>query len=446
MDQRRIRRLNNIPAEPGNVCYWMSRDQRVEYNFALKYAQEYALEFKSKLFIVFNVTTSFLSAALRQYDFMLRGLYKLNESLKYYNIPFYIMIGEPKENIPAFLNTHNIKLLVTDFDPLKIKRRWKKEVNEKINIPMIEVDTHNIVPAFYVSDKKEYGAYTIRRKILKVLDEFLYENCEIEKHPFNNLKFNRFDPSKIINELLVSKTPAPTKNFLPGAEEGRLKLKDFIENKLNFYHLYRSNPNFDVQSDLSPYLHFGMISAKEVALSVKSSENPQEAKNAFLEELIIRKELADNFCLYEDNYDNINGAPDWAIESLIKHNTDKRDHIYKLEDFENAKTHDRLWNACQIQMVEEGKMHNYLRMYWAKKILQWTESVEDALNIAIYLNDKYELDGRDPNGYTGIMWSICGVHDRPWKERNIFGKIRYMSYEGCRKKFNVDVIVKRYNG
>ncbi len=177
---------------------------------------------------------------------------------------------------------------------------------------------------------------------------------------------------------------------------------------------------------------------------VLRSDIPKQAKEAFLDELIVRKELSDNYCLYEENYDNFSGLPDWAKNSLKKHQKDKRKYVYKTEDFESARTHDPLWNAAQRQMCNEGKMHGYLRMYWAKKILEWTETPEEAISIAIYLNDKYELDGRDPNGYTGIMWSIGGLHDRPWKERDVYGKIRYMSYEGCKRKFDVERVIKRY--
>ncbi len=441
---RRVRRLNNIPLEAGSVCYWMSRDQRSTYNFALKYAQEYALEFKAPLFVVFNIVPSFLNASLRQYEFMLKGLLMLKKSLENLNIPLLILFGDPKDTIPKFIEDYKIRLLITDFDPLRIKKRWKNEVCHKIKIPFLEVDTHNIVPAFFVSDKKEYGAYTIRKKIMSRLNEFLYEPANIERHPYNSSISKDMERQELLSRLRIDSKPAPVGKFLPGEEAARVVLKDFIENRLRFYHEKRSDPNFDCQSNLSPYLHFGMIASQEAAIMVEKSDNPQEAKKAFLEEIIVRKELADNFCFYEENYDNLSGAPAWAAESLEKHKNDKRAYIYSLDELEQAKTHDPLWNASQIQMVEEGKMHNYLRMYWAKKILEWTENVETAIEIAVYLNDRYELDGRDPNGYTGIMWSICGVHDRPMVERKIFGKIRYMSYNGCKKKFDVASFVRRY--
>jgi len=175
---------------------------------------------------------------------------------------------------------------------------------------------------------------------------------------------------------------------------------------------------------------------------IKYESDYPESVADFLEELIVRREIADNFCLYNANYDSFNGFPEWAQKSLNVHKNDKREYVYSLEELEYAKTHDNLWNAAQLEMVKKGKMHGFLRMYWAKKILEWTRSPEDALNFAIYLNDKYELDGRDPNGYTGIAWAIGGVHDRPWKERHIFGMVRYMRYEGCKRKFNIEKYIQ----
>jgi len=165
---------------------------------------------------------------------------------------------------------------------------------------------------------------------------------------------------------------------------------------------------------------------------------------SFIEEMVVRRELADNFCHYNEQYDSLAGAAQWAQDSLAKHAGDPREYVYTQAQLENAETHDDLWNAAQLQMVEVGKMHGFLRMYWAKKILEWTESPEEALRIAIYLNDRYELDGRDPNGYVGCMWSIAGVHDMGWTERQVFGKIRFMNYDGCKRKFDLPGFVKQF--
>ena len=213
---------------------------------------------------------------------------------------------------------------------------------------------------------------------------------------------------------------------------------NFLNHKLKDYLKVRNNPCLDGQSGLSPYLHFGQLSPQRLAFMISSSELPADTKETFLEELVVRRELSDNFCYYEPAYDRFEGFPDWARKSLDLHRNDKREHLYSLVELEDGKSHDTLWNACQQDLIQSGKLHGYLRMYWAKKILEWTVDPETALEYAIILNDRYSLDGRDPNGYTGIAWSIGGVHDRAWAERSVFGKVRYMNEAGCRRKFDVD--------
>ncbi len=268
--------------------------------------------------------------------------------------------------------------------------------------------------------------------------------------PSENLSFEQINKFKDFDDILrilkVDGSVLPTESFEPGSTGGFKALQQFLEHKLRSYDRFRNDPTIDGTSNLSPYLHFGQIAPQRVALEVgKLSGLYTDAVSSFLEELIVRRELADNFCLYNEEYDSMKAFPRWARETLEKHLDDKRTHIYELCDLENAQTHDELWNAAQLQMVKTGKMHGYMRMYWAKKILEWTETPQRALEYSIYLNDKYELDGRDPNGYAGIAWAIGGVHDRPWIERDVFGKIRYMSYEGCKKKFDVKEYVSKYS-
>ncbi len=226
----------------------------------------------------------------------------------------------------------------------------------------------------------------------------------------------------------------------PGEAAARAQLSDFLSRRLHRYDSDRNDPTLDGQSNLSPYLHFGQISAQRAAIQALAGTADT---TSFLEELVVRRELAENFCYYNPNYDSVAGFPDWAKETLRSHERDRREYLYSILELEAARTHDDLWNAAQKEMQCLGKMHGYLRMYWAKKILEWTKSPADAMRIAIYLNDRYELDGRDPNGYTGIAWSIGGVHDRAWKEREIFGKVRYMSYNGARAKFDVKAYINK---
>jgi deoxyribodipyrimidine photo-lyase len=268
----------------------------------------------------------------------------------------------------------------------------------------------------------------------------------LAEHPFHlPSNYSVTDLTGLLEEFNMGWDVEEVSGIKPGTKAGMKILRDFVGNKLSSYAAMRNDPEGDGQSNLSPYLHFGQLSAQRVALEVISKGGSSESKEAFLEELIIRRELSDNFCFYNEHYDSLEGFPAWAKETLNKHRRDRRPYLYSLSEFENANTHDDLWNAAQLQMVKRGKMHGYMRMYWAKKILEWTESPEEALEVTIYLNDRYELDGRDPNGYAGIAWSIGGVHDRAWGERNIFGKIRYMSYLGCKRKFDTDAYVKHWS-
>jgi len=444
MNLKRVRIIKEGKIGKGPVVYWMSRDQRARDNWALLFAQKIAIENKLPLAVAFCLAPSFLNATIRHYGFMIRGLQEVESTLRKKNISFHLLTGKPDEEMISFLKENLIGALVTDFDPLRIKRQWKDNVAAKINIPVYEVDSHNIVPCWTASPKQEYAAYSFRPKISRLLPEFLDNFPRFRKHPFTAANcFTLVDWGKVMKTLNVDHSVAETDWIVPGESAALKALKNFIYNKLRGYTGSRNDPVKDGQSGLSPYLHFGQLSAQRVALVVDSAECPAGSKDAFLEELVVRRELSDNFCYYNDRYDSFQGFPEWARRSLNAHRKDKRDFIYSSREFENAQTHDALWNAAQKEMMRRGKMHGYMRMYWAKKILEWSSSPEKAMEIAIYLNDKYELDGRDPNGYTGIAWSIGGVHDRPWNERRIFGRIRYMSYNGCKGKFDVGAYIKR---
>ncbi len=423
---KRVRKLNNKKYEKGDIIYWMSRDQRAEDNWALIHAQKLS----RKVRVLFCLV-DFPEAQDKHFTFMLQGLKQVYEKLQEKNIPFHLVRGKPPEVIPDFVDEYNIGAVVTDFSPLKIKDRWKSNVAENIDLAFHEVDAHNIVPCWHASPKQEYAAYTFRPKINEKPDEFLVDFPKLRKQEMETEELNW-------EKILENKS---SWNAGPGSAQD--VLKEFLD-KFDKYPENRNDPNKDSTSNLSPYLHFGQISAQRVALAVRNSQASKKAKEEFLEELIVRKELSDNFCFYNKDYDNFNGFPDWAKKTLDKHRKDKREYVYSLKEFRDAKTHDDLWNAAQKQMVETGKMHGYMRMYWAKKILEWTESPEDAMRIALALNNKYELDGRDPNGYVGVAWSIGGVHDRAWAEREIFGKVRYMSYSGCKRKFDVEEYISRH--
>jgi len=339
--------------------------------------------------------------------------------------------------IPDFISQESVGAIITDFNPLKIYKNRLKNVLGKIKIPLSQVDTHNIIPCWNCSDKKEYSAYTIRKKIEKKLNYYLTDIPSIILHPYGQIRHARNNWGKIISSLNIDNSVKQVDWLLPGEKAANKNLL-IIKDSLKGYSINRNNPNKDALSNMSPYFHFGHISTQRVALEIKNSNLNLADKKSFLEEMIVRRELSDNFCEYEQNYDYFEGFHAWAQNTLNEHRKDKRDYLYHTSQFEFAETHDPLWNAAQRQMVTTGKMHGYMRMYWAKKILEWSHSPEIAIQNAIDLNDKYELDGRDPNGYAGIAWSIGGIHDRAWFERPVYGKIRYMNYNGCKKKFNVE--------
>jgi deoxyribodipyrimidine photo-lyase len=344
-----------------------------------------------------------------------------------------------------FITEHGTGTVVTDFDPLHIKRQWVAAAIQTSGAKYLEVDGHNVVPARFVSDKPEFGAYTLRPKIRRHLDRFLEILPALRQMDRHAALPELFSPGEVLDSLRLNRSVKPVDQFIPGSRAAAATLVNFIGERLKGYAEQRNDPNLNMTSDLSPYLHFGQISAMRVAMEVLRQHPSDADSDAFLEELIVRKELSDNFCHYHPGYDATSGFHEWAKKTHEAHRRDEREYVYTREQFEQGVTHDPLWNAAQLQMVRQGKMHGYMRMYWAKKILEWTESPEQAMEFAIYLNDKYTLDGRDPNGYTGIAWSIGGVHDRAWNERPVFGKIRYMNYNGAKRKFDVQAYIRSVN-
>jgi len=437
VNSHRIKPINRIEFSGKGVCYWMQRDKRVADNWALLHAQDLALKYKVPLYVCFTYLGKFKEANIRQYQFMFEGLKETEKKLRNKGIPFYLLNGNPVSEILKFIQKNKIGSLITDFSPLKVYRNRIRAAAAKVNIQFHQVDAHNIIPIWTASDKQEYAAHTFRRKVLKNIDEYLTEYPDLINHPIQPVnKPKSIDWDDQINNLEVDRSILPI-NWLKSGEGNALNLLKSFKNK-NYltYADEKNNPNLNGTSNLSPYLHFGQISAQRIALSFYSHESIES--KGFLEQLIVRRELADNFCYYNNLYDSFDGFPNWAKKSLNSHRYDEREYIYSFSELENANIHDELWNAAQRQMATTGKMHTYMRMYWAKKILEWSQTPEIALQNTIDLNDKYELDGRDPNGYTGIAWSIGGVHDRPWFDRPIFGQVRYMSFGGCKSKFNID--------
>lgn len=455
-DERRSRCINGIKAQSqGNyrgVCYWMFRDQRIDDNWALICAQKFALKHKCPLYITFYLMSHYSVAGTRQYEFLLGGLQQIEKQCQKLGIQFHLELGYAKDQIVDYCEDNKIDFVIADFCPLRDPLSWVEEAGSKLkrnNIPLYQVDAHNIIPVWVTSNKQEFAARTIRPKIHNNLKEFLTELPALEKHSFQpETDPEPVDWDKAWAHLKIDTSVRPVAWAKPGTINGYRQLYEFIVQRLRRYDDDRNLPTKHGCSCLSPWFHFGQLSVQRAILCLIDKEVKAKASksvDAFIEEAVVRRELSDNFCFYQENYDNYEGAPDWAKKSIELHRKDKREYIYSLEEFQFAKTHDKIWNGAQIQLLQEGKIHGYLRMYWAKKILEWTPDVEEAIRIGIFLNDKYELDGRDPNGYVGVMWSMCGVHDRPWTERPVFGKIRYMNYNGCQRKFDIDRYARIYN-
>jgi deoxyribodipyrimidine photo-lyase len=456
--QKRCRALNDSSSQDGNcVIYWMSRDQRVQDNYALLAAQDYALDKKLPLVVVFNMFTQPTIRLLQHYEFMAAGLQQVEKDLKDLGIGFYLVTGDVVKNIQEVVKDYKAAALFCDFSPLREAVASRMELAQKLTIPMIEVDTNNVVPLWITSDKEEFAARTIRSKVHKHLDEFLIEPPKIKKHEPAFQKKLHNDWYSALHKIKAERPETYKPAFIPGEEAAHHTLQQFIKNRLENYNEDRNHPDSDGQSELSPYFHYGQLSVLRVNLEVRkavahaakqgsASKKLRESADAFLEESIVRRELAQNYCYYNKNYTSLEGAKDWAKQTLKKHEKDTREYMYTLEELEHAKTHDDAWNASQIQMTTSGKMHGYMRMYWAKKIFEWSKDAETAIQHAVYLNDKYELDGYEANGYVGVMWSVAGIHDRPWFERPIYGQIRYMNYNGLKRKFDVEAYIKKWVG
>ncbi len=469
----RIRPLNSAKPKQTAECvlYVMSRDQRVNGNHALLAAQKHALAKNLPLAVTFCLYSKSGLRAREHYDFMLEGLKEIEQNLTKLDIGFIFIVGNPQQKLLELFLKLNPDAVYFDFSPLRSPRSLQQKLATEVQIPMYVVDTHNIVPVWVASEKQEVGAYTLRPKLHKLLAKYLVapENLVTHTTTWQGKEVSLSEMSEEIVSITSKLTSNGTKNeFTSGEKAAKEHLESFIANQLERYAVDRNDPSSGAQSNLSPYLHFGQISSLQVALqlqevAIQNGSNlhflnspkmpkPEDVETTLLhgvdsliEEMVVRKELADNFCFYNLDYDNLNSAPNWAKTSLDKHRDDTREHPYSYEELEASKTHDPAWNAAQNQLTKTGKMHGYMRMYWAKKVLEWTDSPEQAIDYLVRLNDFYSIDGGDPNGYAGILWSVGGVHDRPWIDRDIFGVVRYMNYGGLDRKFNIESYINTNN-
>jgi deoxyribodipyrimidine photo-lyase len=444
----RIRQLNDKIEKPGRyVLYWMQASVRAVDNPALLYAIQKADELAVPVLVVFGLTDRYPDANLRHFTFLIEGLRDVEQELK--NLGIQLVVFEAPPDEAALRVAGEAVLLVTDRGYLVHQRSWRATVADRAACPVRQVEGDLVVPIEEASGKSEWTAATLRRKIHRIWDQFLVFG-DPSKAPRKDSLSIRISGAirpdhELTGRLDVDRSVQPVSQFKGGSGQALSMLERFSKDSLKHYHSLRNDPGQDHQSHLSPYLHFGQISPLTIALRIKATRGvPAEAKDAFLEELIVRRELAFNFVYYEEQYDGYASLPEWAKATLYAHRKDKRPYLYSREQLDSAATHDPYWNAAMEEMRLTGKMHGYMRMYWGKKILEWSESPEQAFDTVLHLNNRYFLDGRDPNSYAGIAWCF-GKHDRPWAEQPIFGKVRYMVDTGLRRKFDMDSYLRRIN-
>ena len=440
----RVRRAGFPNLEGSCVVYWMQRSQRAFDNPALNVAIDAANALKKPVVVFFAPVPFYPRANLRHYTFLQQGIPDLSRGLHQRKVGF-VLRRYPEHNLLRFCDEVNPCLVIADENPMLEPERWRSSVEQRLRIPFWTVDSDVLVPSKLLC-KEQFAAYTIRPKIRGYLPAFL-------KPLPNDAAYTPWSPppnlrsighaADITADWKIARSVAPVSQFHGGSTEALKRLAHFLKHGLADYADSRNHPEVDGSSRLSPYLHFGHIGPHTVALAVMKADVPQRSRDAFLEELIVRRELAINFVRFNPQYESIESGPDWAHRTLAQHASDPRVVHYSEAQLESAETHDPLWNAAQIQVLEIGWMHNYMRMYWAKKILEWSPSPAEAYQRAIRLNDKYELDGRDPNGYEGIAWAIVGKSDRAWFDRPIFGKVRYMSFDSTSKKFDSKSYIKQ---
>jgi deoxyribodipyrimidine photo-lyase len=444
MVEDRVRCLNQTPfrSDAKYVVYWAQVNRRVRWNHALLYAAELANRAGLPLLVYEGLPCTYAYACDRMHTFILEGVPDTEQRLRKLGAGhlFYLQRKRSDPDDVIYQLVQDAAALVTDDHPLIVA--------PKLAIPCYAVDSSCIVPMNQM-EKREYAAYTIRPKIRKLLTRYLKTPPAVRVRNKFNLPLPGFHThvtcaniSKLVASCEIDHSVRPSPVFHGGSAEAERRLKNFLRKNLCRYSSFHNEPSEQATSSLSPYLHFGHLSSLQVALAVQDyAKKHKLMADEFLEELIVRRELAFNFARFSDDVESLDNLPRWAKATLEKHARDKRDPVYSPEQFELARTHDPLWNAAQKELLLRGKIHGYYRMYWGKKIIEWSRTPAEALRTMIYLNDRFALDGRDPNGYTNILWCF-GLHDRPWTERPIFGHVRYMSYQGMRRKTDVDAYIR----
>jgi len=446
-DPRVTVRTKGEPDPDGRcVVYWMQRAQRAVDNPALDMAIRLGNELRLPVVTFFGLNPFIERANGRHYRFLVEGLADISAGLRTRRVGF-VVRRYPHHRLLPFADEVRPAIVVGDENPLRQTEGWREKVSDELRVPLWTVDADVVVPV-KLQHKEHYAARTIRPRLLEHLDEFLTRS----KDPTATMRWRAprgvtsLEPSlRLLDRLPIDMSVGSVTAMRGGTGEARRRLRAFVRAHLDGYGRDRNHPELEGTSQLSPYLHFGHIGPREVGVAVRDSGGAPDAIAAFLEQLIVRRELAVNFVTFNHNYDRLAGCERWGRQTLSAHRRDRRPHLYTEEELDAGGTHDPLWNAAQRQMVTTGWMHGYVRMYWAKKILEWTASAEEAFDIAVRLNDCYLLDGRDPNGYANIAWAIGGKHDRPWPPRPVYGTVRSMAYASTVRKFDATRYITNVN-
>jgi deoxyribodipyrimidine photo-lyase len=446
----RVRQLNQVGgvrAGAGYVLYWAQMNRRTAANQALNFAADLANREKLPLLVYEGVTCTYPYASDRLHTFLLEGVPDTASELERQGIGycFYLRRRRADPNDMLYRLAEKAAAVVTDDYPTFIAASHNARVPARIGVPYFAVDASAVVPMERM-EKREYAAYTIRPKIQRLLGEYLkpVPSPKVARPwegppPAGHVAVSPANIPALVADCEIDHSVPPSTAYTGGSRAAQRRLQQFLRNNLRRYARERNNPSSHATSELSPYLHFGHIAALDIALRARAHAAEHKLiADEFLEELIVRRELAFNFARYAgpELTHSLDALPDWARATLAAHDRDPRPASFTPREFEQAATNDPLWNATQKELLLRGKIHGYYRMYWGKKIIEWSSSHREALETMITLHDRYALDGRDPNTYTNILWCF-GLHDRPWLERPVFGQIRYMGLEGMKRKTDV---------
>lgn len=442
IEPERITQLNDAPEQRGDyVLYWMQQSQRAECNPALELAIAESNRLGLPVLVGFGLTDNYPDANARHYAFMLEGLAETERALRARGLGFAIRQGQPDRVILSL--ALRAALIVTDCGYLRPQREWRANVAAAAGRRLLQVEGDVVVPVGTASPKAELSARTLRPKLEPLHDHYLRPiQRQRVRVKADEGEADLSNIPALLARLKIDRSVAPVAHFRGGLTEARRRLSAFVAHRLSNYADTRSLPANGSVSELSPYLHFGQISPLEIALALREAKAKPESRASYLEELLVRRELAANFVAFTPNYDRYDCLPAWAKQTLAAHRPDRRAHVYSFDQFARAETHDQFWNAAMREMLVTGYTHNYMRMYWGKKVLEWSPTPEQAYATLLRLNNKFFLDGRDMNSFANVGW-VFGLHDRPWPERPIFGKVRSMTAGGLERKADIHRYVQK---